>query len=160
MKFAGSRATIPIIMISDIPLPIPLSVILSPSHITNIVPAVRVITDVIWKVGDEQWAPVTSSDNVVVNASVFDPDSIGGVNSLFAYIGEGIEGSYTKLQMFDDGNHQDGSAGDGVFGIILDEQASGTRIRFYIEAVANDTAGTRTFYPARAAHDVFTFAVD
>ena len=45
MKFAGRRATIPIIIISEIPLPIPLSVIFSPSHITNIVPAVRIITD-------------------------------------------------------------------------------------------------------------------
>jgi hypothetical protein len=38
-----SRAIIPIIIIKEIPLPIPLSVILSPSHITNIVPAVRMI---------------------------------------------------------------------------------------------------------------------
>ena len=32
-------------MIKEIPLPIPLSVILSPSHITNIVPATRMITE-------------------------------------------------------------------------------------------------------------------
>ena len=30
-------------IISDTPLPIPLSVIFSPSHITNIVPAIRTI---------------------------------------------------------------------------------------------------------------------
>ena len=41
----GSLAMIPIMIISEIPLPIPLSVILSPSHITKMVPAVRIITE-------------------------------------------------------------------------------------------------------------------
>ena len=40
----GSRATIPAMMISEMPLPIPRSVICSPIHITNIVPAVTVST--------------------------------------------------------------------------------------------------------------------
>lgn len=37
----GRRATIPIMIISEIPLPIPLSVIFSPSHMMNMVPAIR-----------------------------------------------------------------------------------------------------------------------
>ena len=41
---AGRRATMPTVMISDMPLPTPRSVIWSPSHIRNIVPAVSVIT--------------------------------------------------------------------------------------------------------------------
>ena len=40
----GRRATIPAMMISEMPLPIPRSVICSPIHIRNIVPAVTVIT--------------------------------------------------------------------------------------------------------------------
>ena len=44
-KALGIRAMIPIIMISDTPLPTPLSVILSPSHRTNILPAARIIVD-------------------------------------------------------------------------------------------------------------------
>ena len=118
------------------------------------------ISDAYWKVGDEQWAAVSSSDNVIINATVADPDSIGGISSVFAYIGQGLEGNFTKAQMYDDGDHGDGSAGDGVFGIILDKQASGARTRVYIEAIAGDTAGTRTYYPARAAHDVFTFVIN
>ena len=39
---AGPRETIPVKMISEIPLPIPFSVISSPSHIKNAVPAVSV----------------------------------------------------------------------------------------------------------------------
>jgi DNA ligase (NAD+) len=45
----GSLAIIPIIMISEIPLPIPLSVIFSPSHIINIDPAVSMIIEEIPK---------------------------------------------------------------------------------------------------------------
>ena len=43
---AGSRAMMPIMMIREIPLPIPLSVIRSPSHITKMVPAVRMTMEV------------------------------------------------------------------------------------------------------------------
>lgn len=117
------------------------------------------ISDVNWKVGEVLWATPGSSDKVTINATVDDPNSVGGISSVFAYIGEGLEWNFTKSLMFDDGTHGDGLADDGVFGIILDEQASGIRTRFYIEAVAADTAGTRTYHPARAAHDVYTFLV-
>ena len=40
----GRRATIPAMMISEMPLPIPRSVTCSPIHITNIEPAVTVST--------------------------------------------------------------------------------------------------------------------
>ena len=40
----GSRATMPMVMISDTPLPMPRSVICSPSHISSIVPVVMMST--------------------------------------------------------------------------------------------------------------------
>ena len=43
-KADGSSATIPAIIINDIPLPTPLAVICSPSHIKKIVAPVKVIT--------------------------------------------------------------------------------------------------------------------
>ena len=42
----GNPATIPVKIIIEIPLPIPLSVICSPNHIRNIVPLTKVTTDV------------------------------------------------------------------------------------------------------------------
>ena len=45
----GKRARIPTMMINEVPLPNPLSVIFSPNHITNKVPAVRTITVVYQK---------------------------------------------------------------------------------------------------------------
>ena len=44
MTARGSCATIPAKMMSDIPLPMPRSVICSPSHMMNVVPAVSVST--------------------------------------------------------------------------------------------------------------------
>ena len=41
----GKPAIIPIIMINEIPLPKPLSVIFSPNHIANIVPVTKMITE-------------------------------------------------------------------------------------------------------------------
>ncbi len=43
-RAAGKRATIPTVMTSEMPFPIPFSVTCSPIHINSIVPAVRVIT--------------------------------------------------------------------------------------------------------------------
>jgi hypothetical protein len=42
----GKPATIPAKMMIDIPLPMPRSVICSPSHIKNIVPVTKVMTEV------------------------------------------------------------------------------------------------------------------
>ena len=44
MRAEGIRATIPAKMISEMPLPMPRSVIISPSHMMNAVPEVRVST--------------------------------------------------------------------------------------------------------------------
>ena len=45
MKACGNLAKIPTIINKDIPFPIPLSVIFSPSHIAKMVPVTRIITD-------------------------------------------------------------------------------------------------------------------
>ena len=47
-KANGKRAMIPIIMMMDTPLPIPLSVILSPNHRTNIEPAAMITMEGSW----------------------------------------------------------------------------------------------------------------
>ena len=47
----GRRATMPAMMISEMPLPMPRSVICSPIHMRNIVPAVTVSTVITMKPG-------------------------------------------------------------------------------------------------------------
>jgi hypothetical protein len=58
----GSLAMMPIMMISEMPLPSPLSVIFSPSHMMNREPAVRMITDEMPKNEKIEW-PVTFGSN-------------------------------------------------------------------------------------------------
>ena len=45
-KATGRRAMIPIMMMTETPLPMPLSVMRSPSHKTNIDPAARMMVDI------------------------------------------------------------------------------------------------------------------
>ena len=51
MNDRGRVATIPTVIRSDIPLPIPLSVIFSPNHIAKIHPVTRIIIDVNMNIG-------------------------------------------------------------------------------------------------------------
>ena len=56
-------------------------------------------------------------------------------------------------------------ANDGVYGIIVPAQPSGTRMRFYIEAISDDGYGTRTYFPARKkgpsfCHGMYPFVVE
>lgn len=115
------------------------------------------ISDVKWLTrGVTPWASPSPSDEVTISAKVAGTPKIGTV---YAYMGTGVYGPFSKMKMYDDGEHNDGKANDGIFGIIVPPQESGTRIRFYIEAVCDDSTGTRTYYPAKAEHDVFTWEV-
>lgn len=115
------------------------------------------ISDVQWAVNGSAWAIPSPSDPVAVTAKVSGDSTVGIV---YAYLGTGVVGPFSKMKLYDDGEHGDGSANDGVYGIIVPAQPSGTRMRFYIEAISDDGIGTRTYFPARAAHDVFTWAVE
>ena len=68
-------------------------------------------------------------------------------NSNYAYLGYRFKFSteFEKLQMFDDGQHGDGSAGDGVFGATINIDARDVQYYFYAE---NSDAGV--FSPERA----------
>ena len=68
----------------------------------------------------------------------------------YVYLGYRFKFSdkFQKLQMYDDGNHGDGLAGDGVYGITLDVDARD--IQYYIYA-ENSNAGI--FSPERAEHE-------
>jgi len=60
-------------------------------------------------------------------------------------------GIFTTTGMFDDGNHHDGAAGDGVFGAMI--VTGGHTIQYYLYA-QNDLAGI--FSPERAAYEFYS----
>lgn len=116
------------------------------------------IADVKWTTrSTSPWVSPTAADSVTISATVTGTTDIGSVN---AYVGTGIYGAFSKTEMYDDGAHNDGKANDGVFGTTVPPHESGTRIRFYIEAICDNAAGTTTYFPAKAEHDVFTWVVD
>lgn len=73
-----------------------------------------------------------SSDQVTVTAKITD-ELVGGITAQVFFRDDGA-GSFTSLQMFDDGLHGDGSAGDGVYGAKLPARPNNTIVEFYVKA--------------------------
>ena len=77
-------------------------------------------------------------------------------NSDYAYLGYRFKFSdrFEKLQMFDDGQHGDGVAGDGIFGVTINVDARDVQYYYYAE---NIDAGI--FSPERAEKEFHQLAV-
>lgn len=90
----------------------------------------------------------TSSEVVTINATVID-DHAAAVTVAINYRNDGAT-SWTTAPMFDDGAHNDGAAGDRIFGAQLPAQATDTIVEFYVSA--SDGTQTRT-WPAPARNN-------
>jgi len=77
-------------------------------------------------------------------------------NQNYTYLGyrANIYAKFKKLQMYDDGLHHDGTAGDGIFGQRI--VASSATMQYYVYS-ENSSAGI--FSPARAEHEFYSIAV-
>jgi hypothetical protein len=115
------------------------------------------ISDTKWTVDGVEWAQPTSSQTVTVTATI---SGSQGVDHVYLYGATGVVGNFAALKMSDDGGHGDGLSGDGIYGCIIPAQSKGTRVRFYVEAVASNSAGTRTYDPPGAEHDVYVYTVE
>lgn len=89
-------------------------------------------------------------------------NSNGSLNpaKVLLYYASGLDGYFDRTEMFDDGNHQDGSAGDNVFGGTIPGFKAGEYVRFYFECIGNNTANTASYFPEGAEHDVFIYRVN
>jgi hypothetical protein len=65
-----------------------------------------------------------------------------------------IEKKFVKVQMYDDGNHNDGAASDGKFGASI--TASAAALQYYIYAENSNAA---MFSPERAEHEFYKINV-
>lgn len=79
--------------------------------------------------------------------------------SVRLYHAEGWVGNFQRMDMWDDGLHFDSLPGDGLYGAVLPGHAAMTVVRYYAEAVANNTAQSLTYFPAGAEHDVMVYRV-
>ena len=85
------------------------------------------------------------SSNVTITANITSPT--------YTYLGYryAITDKFTYVQMYDDGAHQDGAAGDGVFGASFLMNAP--LVQYYLYA---ENANAGIFSPERAEHEFYT----
>jgi hypothetical protein len=115
------------------------------------------ISDVVFITQGGEWVPPVAGEPVVVNAMVADP---AGVHLVHLYSSPGLSGKFIRVPMFDDGLHNDGEAGDGLYGAIIPGFGATTWVRFYIEGVSGNVQHTSSFLPEGAEHNVFVYRVE
>jgi spore coat protein CotH len=85
--------------------------------------------------------------------------STTGINSVILYYATGLVGNFVKIQMYDDGAHNDGASSDGTFGAQIPGYVANTFVRYYVEAIANNASLSASYLPTGAEHDVFVYTV-
>ncbi len=89
---------------------------------------------------------------VEVRVEIKDEDSLG-VKKVRLHYSQDFEGVYEYSNMTDDN-------GDGVYSGFIPNFPASSYVRFYIEAIANDSNNTCSFFPEGAEHDVFILQVE
>ena len=95
--------------------------------------------------------------NVVVNvpgtlpASGFITANVSNATAVYVHVRDSIDGRYMRYEMYDDGQHGDGAANDGIFGASIYLQS--VQKQFYIYA---DAATIGKFSPERAGFEYHT----
>ena len=93
---------------------------------------------------------ISPSSPVVGNILTITSFITDGVGAYLRYRSE-IGAPFNRVEMFDDGNHNDGTANDGVYGADIEIINSYTQYYIYAE---NDNIGK--FSPQRAQHEFYT----
>ena len=102
------------------------------------------------------WTAPAAGETANVTAQI---SSTNGISKINLYCAGGLVGTFEKTEMFDDGAHNDGAAGDGVFGGTIPGFGNGSYVRFYVEALSDNSAKTAVYMPKGAEHDVFFYHV-
>jgi hypothetical protein len=103
-------------------------------------------------------ATVYATNIPTITASVTS-NAGSGVSSVWLYFRDKSYGRFSVRQMFDDGAHGDGAAGDNVYGAVTTNYPAGNKIHYYVEARANNAAQAARFSPARAENDTYDYTV-
>lgn len=103
-------------------------------------------------------ATPTASQQPSVRAQVT-PRDTNGLDSVWLWFRGGNYGRFNATQMWDDGAHQDGAALDGVFGGKTTNYPAGTKVQYYVEARAGNSARAASFAPARAEQETYGYTV-
>jgi len=98
---------------------------------------------------------VHSPQSVQPNSTVWFNADVSNASEVMLGYRNGISGAFQKTEMFDDGNHNDGLAGDGVYGVSLG--AGSNDISYYIYAENNDAGA---FSPEKAEYEYYVCYVN
>jgi len=101
---------------------------------------------------------VFATNTPLITAQVV-ANGASGVGSVWLYHRGKPYGKFTQVQMFDDGVHDDGAAGDDVFGAAVTNYPAGSKVRYYIEARGTNAAQAARFSPARAENQTYSYRV-
>jgi hypothetical protein len=93
---------------------------------------------------------VHTPSKVHPNTTVWFSAHAAGADRVFLGVRQGKAAAFTKIEMFDDGLHQDGLAGDGIYGAALSAGAGDLQYYLYAE---NTACGS--FSPARAEYEFY-----
>ena len=104
-----------------------------------------VITNVVDSVAGTPSVRPTDTQTVLVAA-----DIDGSVKQVNLYYGAGLAGSFTKLEMTET---------EGKFEGTIPAMPKGEFVRYYVEAIANNSQGTASYSPVGAEHDVYIYQV-
>lgn len=103
-----------------------------------------------------EWASPVEQENATVKTSVI---SANGIASVTLFYSPSLYGNFAKTEMFDDGQHGDGNPFDGVYAANVPGYETGAFVRFYVEAKSANAAGTVSYAPKGAEHNVYFYRV-
>ncbi|KAA3615811.1 MAG: T9SS C-terminal target domain-containing protein [Calditrichaeota bacterium] len=92
--------------------------------------------------------------NPAANTDVWITVDVATATSVQLAYRSSLTAAFEKKEMLDDGNSNDGVAGDGIYGASISTGTNG--FQYYIYAENDDAA---SFLPARAAYEFFTMAI-
>lgn len=114
------------------------------------------ITDVNFITAAGLWEAPGPDESALIRATV---QSANGISRVRVFWSTGLTGPFEPAELYDDGTHGDEMAGDGIYSYLSPVWPSGTWVRFYVEASADNPAMTVAYSPAGAEHDVYIYQV-
>lgn len=95
-----------------------------------------------------------SPEQVSPNSEVWFTAEVENVNDVFLSYRSNTYDIFTKVIMFDDGNHEDGQSGDGIYGVSI--TVGSTDLQYYIYAENSDAVA---FSPVRAEYEFYNIGI-
>ena len=100
-----------------------------------------------------------SFNETTINATIL-PNNNSGVQAVYLYhTPQGRIDPYFMTEMFDDGNHGDQEANDGIYGASIPGYPSGEKVWYYVEARSANRSNTANFHPSMCESNPLSFRV-